>query len=122
MKMNPAMNFSLLVILSLAAAFLSGCITTPPVDWDSRVGHYTYSQAVAELGPPSRSARLSDGKIEYKWFIHPYGSTSYNAGLSPYNINNNLGPSPVIGPSFDNRILKLTFDTNGTLTAWSKNY
>ena len=122
MKTNPAVNFSLPVILFLAVAFLTGCVSTPPVDWDSRVGHFTYSQAVAELGPPARQFKVGEGRTEYRWFIQPYGGTSYNGGLAPSTVNPAMGPAPTIGPNFDKRVLKLTFDTNGVLTAWSKNY
>jgi len=54
MKINLAAKFSLPVILALAVAFLTGCATPPPVDWDSRVGHYNYNQALSEFGLPNR--------------------------------------------------------------------
>jgi len=38
-----------LAILFLAVALIAGCKTTPTVDWKSRVGTYTYNQALAEL-------------------------------------------------------------------------
>ena len=61
MKMNSVVKGSLLAVLFLAVVFISGCATAPPVDWNSRVGHYTYAQAVNELGPPNRQSRLSNG-------------------------------------------------------------
>jgi len=94
MKMRPAMKFLLPVILALAVAFLAGCTTTPPVDWNTRIGNYTYAQAVTELGPPARQARL----------------------------NNDFGADQTIGSSYNNQMLQLTFDTDSTLAAWSKNY
>ena len=121
MKMRPAMKFSLPVILSLAAAFLAGCATTPPVDWNTRIGNYTYYQAVAELGPPDRQARLSDGKIVCKWFIQSPVGPRLNSGMSYYG-NNDFGAGPSAGSSYSDRMLQLTFDTDNTLTAWSKNY
>ncbi len=57
MKISPAVKLSLPVILALAVAFLAGCMTTPPVDWNTRIGNYTYAQAVTELGPPAREAK-----------------------------------------------------------------
>jgi hypothetical protein len=38
-----------------------------------------------------------------------YGSTGFGAGQT-------------IGPTFNSQMLQLTFDTDGQLTAWSKNY
>jgi hypothetical protein len=121
MKMNPALKFSLPVILSLLAAFLTGCTTTPPIDWSSRVGHYTYDQAVAEFGRPSRQARLSDGATVYKWSAQPAATPNLNTGMSYYG-STGFTSNQTAGPGGIDQMLQLTFDTNGVLTAWSKNY
>ena len=121
MKMTPALKFSLPVFFSLFTAFLTGCATTPAIDWNSRVGHYTYDQALTELGAPSRQARLSNGEITYKWSAQPYVGNGLNTGMSYYGSTGFTGPQPV-GPSSNDRLLQLTFDTNGVLKAWSKNY
>ncbi len=119
MKMNLGVKFSLPVILALTVTFLAGCATNPAVNWDGRVGHYTYSQAVTELGPPDRQARLSDGKSVYKWYVQPPGGTHFNSGMSYYG-NNGFGAGQNIGSSFNPQMLQLTFDSDGTLIAWSK--
>ena len=121
MKMNLAVKFSLPVILALAVAFLTGCATPPPANWDSRVGHYSYNQAVTELGSPDRQTRLGDGKVVSKWFVQPPVSPRLNSGMSYYG-NNDFGAGPSAGSSYSDRMLQLTFDTDNTLTAWSKNY
>ena len=122
MKMNLAVKFSLPVILALAVAFLTGCATPPPANWDSRVGHYSYNQAVTELGSPDRQARLGDGKVVSKWFVQPPVSPRLNSGMSYYGNNHGLGAGQTPGGGYNNQMLQLTFDTNGTLIAWSKNY
>ena len=125
MKMKPALQFLLPMMLSLAAGFLAGCATNPPVDWGSRVGHYTYAQAVHELGLPNRQIQLSNGATEYKWF--PQSATIGN-GFSAGGMDNNgmngvnNGSGMGHGPGISDRYLQLTFDANGVLTAWSKNY
>jgi hypothetical protein len=121
MKISPAVNFSLPVILALSVAFLAGCATTPPVDWNSRIGNYNYAQAVTELGPPDRQARLSDGKIVCKWFVQPPVGPRFNSGMSAYG-NNDFGAGQTIGSGYNNQMLQLTFGTNGTLIAWLKNH
>jgi hypothetical protein len=121
MKMNPVLKFSSAMFLSLVAALLSGCVTTPPVDWNSRVGHYTYNQVVAELGTPSRQARLSDGELVAKWSAQPNVGPGLNSGMSYYGSTGFTG-NQTAGPGSSNQMLQLTFDTNGVLTAWSKNY
>lgn len=118
--MNPAAKCSLPVVLFLAIAFFTGCATAPPVDWNSRVGNYTYAQAIHELGPPNRQTRLSNGAIGFKWFLQPTGGTGI--GMSNNGMNHGFDAAQNISPGFNNRYLQLTFDTNGVLTAWSKIY
>ena len=122
MKMNLAAKFSLLAVLFLAAAFFTGCQTLKPVDWNSRVGHYTHDQAVNELGSPARQARLSDGKVVSKWFVQPPVAPRFNSGMTYYGSNHGLGAGQAIGSGLNNQMLQLTFGTNGTLIDWSKNY
>jgi hypothetical protein len=43
-------------------AGVGGCVTQK-IDWSARVGNYTYAQAVMELGPPDKSAKLTDGTV-----------------------------------------------------------
>jgi hypothetical protein len=121
MKMSPNVKRLLPVVLLSAVLWISGCATAPPVDWNSRVGHYTYAQAINELGPPNREARLSNGAKEVKWFVPAVGTIG-----TPNSMNNGLGVGPnTIGTSpasFSDRYLQLTFGGNGVLTDWSKNY
>jgi len=113
---------------------LVGCATNPPVDWNSRVGHYTYYDAVHDLGPPDREIHLSNGATEFKWFSRtaPAGAGP-NPSFTVGGLNNPTaantpgwnGANNGVGngsPAFNNRYLELTFDSNGVLTAWSRNY
>ena len=128
MKTNR-LNFTLIVSF-LAAVFVTGCATTTTADWNSRVGHYTYAQAVSQLGPPNREVGLSDGKTAFRWFAQPAPSANrVNVGglnqPSPNNseMNTGFGSQPVYNnPAFNSQYLQLTFDANGVLTAWSQNY
>lgn len=76
--MRNRFDLSKLVLLGLI--FLgAGCATTR-VDWGSRIGNYTYDQAVLELGVPDRQATLSDGTIVAEWLRRrgsTYGTTSF---------------------------------------------
>ena len=121
MKMNLAAKFSLLAVLFLAGAFFTGCQTLKPVDWNSRVGHYTYNQAISEFGLPNRQTKLSDGKVVSKWFVQPPVAPRFNSGMSYYG-NHGLGAGQTIVTSHNDHVLQLTFGTNGTLIDWSKNY
>ncbi len=118
MKINPVAKCSLPAVLFLVIAFIIGCAPTAPVDWNSRVGHYTYAQALNELGAPNRQVRLSNGATEFKWFLQPNGGT----GMPNNGMNNGFGVGQNINPGFSDRYLQLTFDAKGVLTDWSRNY
>jgi hypothetical protein len=50
---------------------LAGCATTPKIDWRSRIGTYTYDQAITELGPPDKAAKLTTGATVAEWLESP---------------------------------------------------
>lgn len=121
MKATLAVKFPMLVVLSLAAALLAGCATMKPIDWNSRVGKYTYDQAVTELGQPDHQARLSDGKVVSKWFAQPQAGATLNTGMSYYGSTGFVANQPN-NSALNERCLQLTFGTNGVLCDWSKTY
>ena len=121
----------------LFAFSLVGCATNPPADWDSRVGHYTYADAVHELGQPDREIQLGNGSTEFKWFARTAPSTAAsNPSLAVGGLNNPnaankagwggansaVGSGAFAGTGFNSRYLELTFDSHGVLSSWSKNY
>jgi hypothetical protein len=99
----------------------TGSRTAQVIDWNSRIGNYTYDQAVTELGIPNQKARLSDDKVVSKWFVQSPVGPRFNSGMSYYG-NTGFGANQRVGSSYNNRVLQLTFGTNGVLAAWSKNY
>jgi len=122
MNITVAARFSFLTILFLAGAFFTGCETAPPINWDSRVGNYTYDQAVKDFGPPDRQTKLSDGQTVAKWITRTYNTGgSYNVGMGYYG-NAGYGAGQKFGPGSPDSVFQLTFNTDGKLAAWSKNY
>jgi hypothetical protein len=115
-------KFSALVVLASVAIFFASCATTKPIDWNSRVGTYTFDQAVTELGPPDKQARLSDGKTVAQWITHREGGTSFSVGTGFFGGNTGFGVGQTVGTGYSDRILTLTFTTNNVLAAWSRNY
>jgi hypothetical protein len=103
------------------AGLLGGCATTKKVDWNNRVGSYTYDQAIVELGPPDKQAKLSDGQTVAEWITRRAGGSGLTIGTGFYGGGAGVGVSQSVGSSYD-RSLKLTFDTEGRLSNWSKNY
>ncbi len=125
MKINFAGSFSLLAVLFLIAGFIAGCKSTPKVDWDGRVGSYTYDQAVTDLGPPNKRARFTDGHTVAEWITKRRSGSGFNFGTGYISGGGGSSTSVSIGPGAgfddDDQILQLTFGTNSVLTAWSKN-
>jgi hypothetical protein len=121
MKATLAVKFSLLAVSFLAAALLVGCATTTQVDWSSRVGNYTYDQAVAEYGSPTMQSQTNEGKVVAKWVTQPSAGASLNTGMSHYGSTGFAG-TQTAGPGHKARVLQLTFDAKGKLSDWSKNY
>jgi hypothetical protein len=108
------------VACALGLVLLTGCATK--IDWNSRIGLYTYDQAVSELGPPDKSAKLTDGSTVAEWLS--YRSSGYSnvhvVGAYPYRRHGYYySPSYVVStePGYE-RFLRLTFDPEGRLTAW----
>ena len=68
------MKSVILLFAAITVLLLTGCATTQ-IDWGSRIGTYTYDEAVLELGVPERQATLSDGTIVAEWLS--YRGTTY---------------------------------------------
>ena len=121
MKANLAVRALSLVILFLAILFIAGCKTMPQVDWNSRVGAYTYNQAVADMGQPDKQAKLNDGKTVDQW-ITLHGNNGFFAGGGYGSGNYGVGSGQNLGQSYKDHVLELTFGPDGKLVSWAKNY
>src|SRR5262245_53608103 len=114
-----AMGLLLSVILSFVFA---GCKSTPKVDWDSRVGNYTFDQAVVELGPPDKKMELTDGSTVADWITHSSGGMSFGVGTGYWGSSGGVGVGHTVGSGYGDRVLRLTFGPDHKLTSWWKNY
>jgi len=125
MKINPAAKFLLPALLGFAITFLAGCKTTPAVDWNSRVGTYTYDQAVTDLGPPDKQAKLDNGRTVAEWITHRSGGSGLSIGTGFFSGGGGggmgVGVGQSIGTSSGDKVLKLTFGDDHKLLSWSKN-
>lgn len=102
---------------------LAGC-TAPRVDWSTRVGTYTYDQAVTDYGPPDKEAVLSDGSKVTEWLTR----RGWNGGFVsvygyPYahpRYRGQLGATTYYEPGAPDYWLRLKFDAEGKLLEWRK--
>ena len=117
--MKDSIRFKMLFWCFLAL-LLAGCASTPKADWNSRVGSFTYDQAVAEKGPPDKSARLSDGSTVAEWFIKHGSSVSFGVGTGFYSRGSSVGVGQTVGTSPSGEYLRLTFGADGKLTRWER--
>jgi hypothetical protein len=104
----------------LAALVFAGCATGPKIDWAARVGNYTYTQAVLDLGPADKIAKLDNGVIVANWITRQgYAYTAIGAPMYGAYPGGIIVPGYTQGyaPTF---YLRLTFGADGKLTGWKK--
>lgn len=111
-------NFSRLFALAAGVMLLGACATTPKIDWGSRIGSYTFDNAVRELGPPDKDANLTDGSRVSEWLTgRGRGGGVFVGGGYGYRRFGPMYHMVDPGPDY---YLRLSFDTNGTLIDWKK--
>jgi hypothetical protein len=102
----------------LASLLFAGCVTQT-VDWQARVGQYTRDQAVTDLGPPDKSAKLSDGTVVDEWLTQSsrviVAPEPYFLGRGGYFGPETPGYTETYVPDY---FLRLTFGPDGKLRAW----
>ncbi len=114
------------VLLTLGlCVFLTGCASTK-IDWNSRIGNYTYDQAVMELGPPDKYAKLTDGTVVAEWMTrrgYSGGSVGFMYGYGypyrgyPYHL---YPPYYLAEPPSPDYFIRLTFGPEGKLQAYKR--
>ena len=109
----------LLLGLLLGLFVTAGCATNK-INWNDRIGAYTYDQAVIELGPPDKHEKLTDGTVVAEWLTQR-GRTAFVGGGGYYGYPGSrgyYGPAYVQGaPDY---FLRLTFGPDGKLVTWKK--
>ena len=110
----------------LLLVWAAGCTTASPlVNWDRRIGNYTYNLALVDLGVPVRSSTLPDESMVADWLTHrnkPGTPDTTNleteSGYVPPPFWNN--PFPNGGSDRPNQYLRLTFGPDQKLTGWRR--
>jgi hypothetical protein len=107
--------------LLFALAFAIGGCATQHVNWQARVGTYTYDDAVREYGPPDKDSTLSDGSVIADWVVReghnviapqPYLMEPDNMGAATPAFNSAYVPT---------YYMQLTFGPDKRLKSY-KNY
>ena len=108
------------LLLALFVICISGCASTPKPDWDQRIGHYTFDQAVQEMGPPFSSIRLQDGTTVAEWFLKAGPQFSFGVGTGFGGSHGAVGVGQGITTPPKGHYLRLTFGPDGQLQRWEK--
>ena len=95
----------------LGFGFLVSSCATNKVQWEDRVGEYTYDQAVLEMGPPDKEARLENGTRVCEWM--GTGSSLY---MGPYGNY----PQAFTASQMPDSYLRLTFSPENKLIDFKK--
>lgn len=96
-----------------------GCATTKKVDWNERVGTYTFDQAVIELGPPDKQAQTSDGKTVAEWITRRSTGSSVSFGTGFSSGHSAVGIGHTVVGGYREQLIRLTFGADGKLISWS---
>ncbi len=116
-------------LLLIVLVFLTGSCASGPranlmeIDWGSRIGTYTYEEALAELGKPDVIGESSEGMIA-EWVIRrsPMVSVGFGFGAWGYghHTSTGVGVGTSVTPPPSGEHLHLRFDKDGKLAAWAK--
>ena len=76
---------------------------------------------MAEIGPPDKQAKLSDGKTVDQW-ITLHGDNGFFAGGGYANGTYGMGAGQPVVQTYKDHVLELTFGPDGKLVSAAKNY
>ncbi len=101
-----------MVLMSFTA-----CKTTPKIDWASRIGVFTFDQAVTELGPPDKMTTISTGRVA-DWVTGRNRGPTFSLGVGSYGSGGGVGVGTGTGGNITEKVLPLTFNEEDKLVAW----
>ena len=114
-----APHLSGLVCAALLGLIGAGCQALQQVDWDGRIGQFSYEQAVAELGQPTGETKLPGGMRRAEWITNT-GSSMGRALVGAGTQRGTTGVVPLDPTEIHrlrDRYLRLTFDKSSQLVA-----
>ncbi|MDB6109921.1 MAG: hypothetical protein JWR69_1671 [Pedosphaera sp.] len=112
------------LVLCLLPLLIAGCASTANQKWNSRVGSYTVTQALTELGPPQSAVAFHDGVQVAEWLTRFGTRTSLQAQSGPTFSARVFDYSvlPRDAAHIPDKYLRLLFGPDGKLIAWDRQY
>ena len=116
-----------LFLLCMVLLAVAGCRThkiDPNINWNDRLGTYTYEQAIAELGRPDVIAESSEGKTA-EWILRRSPAVSFGVGVGTgvYHgggVTTGVGVGTRTTPIPRGDYLQLRFGPDGVLKGWTR--
>jgi hypothetical protein len=113
-----------IVLSLLAGSCASGRKeTASTIDWGSRIGTYTYEEALADLGEPDVISQSSEGRIA-EWVLRQSPNVSFSFGFGGASYGHHSGTGAGVGttvsPPPSGEYLQLKFDEEDKLASWTK--
>ena len=109
-----------ILLLGVVVVMLGGCATSRRIDWASRLGEYTRDEAILDLGPPDKTATLSDGRTIDEWLEREGATALLQFGTGSYLYGGPMmqqGLAYRAGPDW---FLRLYFDESDRLVDWKQ--
>ncbi len=106
------------LFLAVILIVFPGCASKPSVNWNDRIGHFTFDDAVKELGPPVASTRLQDNTNVAEWFLKHGAQFSFGVGTGVYGSGGGMGVGQSVTPLAPGYYLRLVFGPDGNLQRW----
>jgi hypothetical protein len=123
MKTLPLSLLATVLVLAGCASSNSSRINPAGVNWNERVGSYTYDEAIRDLGKPAVVGETSAGRTA-EWILRRGPRMSFGFGVGAGSFGSHTGVGVGVGSSVSppprGENLRLEFDREGRLKAWSK--
>ena len=116
--------FLLIVLALLAGGCASGSkASVKDIDWGSRIGTYTYEEALADLGEPDVIGQSSEGTIA-EWVLQRSPNVTFGFGFGSvgfgHHTSTGVGVETTVSPPPSGEYLHLRFDNDGKLAEWTR--
>jgi len=112
--------------MALALLLVAGCATPRPdpttIDWNARLGSYSYDEAVAEFGTPEVTGESAAGRFA-EWILNRRPRMSFGVGVGTGSYGSHGGVGMGVGTSVSppprGDYLRLAFDGQDLLSDWA---
>lgn len=121
--MRTKILLSVVLLLALPACSSRPKVNWNAINWNERVGHYTYDQALTELGKPAGVIESNEGRVA-EWTIKRSAQMSFGVGVGAGSYGGNTAAGGGVGTSVSPRprgeYMRLQFGADGVLKRWER--